>query len=77
MLERIEWLEYCVTSMLAGKSAPAPFLWGSPGNTLSQDMDLLMQAAQLVSLRQEAARPDPGFVQRLRARMLVEAACEE
>jgi len=77
MLDRIEWLEYCVTGLLAGNRAPAPCVWGLSGNTLRCDVDLLRQAAQLVSLRADAAQPDPAFVARLRERMLAEAAIEE
>jgi len=77
MFDRIEWLEYCITGWLAGKRAPAPCVWGLSGNTLSSDVDLLRQAAPFVSLCSEAAKPDPGFVARLRERMLAEAAIEE
>jgi hypothetical protein len=77
MLDRIEWLEYCVTGLLAGNRAPASRIWGLSGNTLSRDVDLLRQAAKFVSLRSEAAQPDPSFVARLRERMLAEAGCEE
>jgi hypothetical protein len=63
--------------MLAGGKPPAPLKWGLSGNTASRDVDLLRQAAQLISLRPEAAQPDPRFVARLRERMLAEAAGEE
>jgi hypothetical protein len=74
MVARMEWLNENIERMLAGKRPYTPEHWMVRERIIERDVDLLQQAARLNSLRPGAVQPDPGFVLRLRERMLAEAA---
>jgi len=73
MVARIDWLNACVDSMIAGKRPPLPRQLRAGNRIIGKDIELLKQSAQLVSLRPEASQPDALFVSRLREVMLEEA----
>ena len=73
MLARIEWLNDGIERMLAGKRPWTPERWAVQRSIIGRDVELLQKAAELNTLRPDASRPDPGFVSRLRERMLAEA----
>lgn len=73
MVARIDWLNNGIERMLAGQSPLTPNEWGVRESVLARDVDLLRLAAQLNSLQEGASEPEPGFVARLRTRLVLEA----
>ena len=73
MVARIDWLNDGIERMLAGKRPFTPEQWKGPERIIGRDVHLLRLAAGLNSLRPEADEPDPGFIGRLRERMVAEA----
>lgn len=77
MLTRIDWLDICIARFLEGRKAPTPYEWGSTASITSRDVDLIRQSAHFITLRPGASDPAPGFIARLRERMLAEVDLEE
>jgi hypothetical protein len=73
MVARIEWLNDGIDRMFAGKRPVTPERWPMQRSIIERDVELLQQAAEFNSLRSGASQPDPGFISRLRERMLAEA----
>ncbi len=73
MLARIDWLNNGIDLMLLGKTPLTPAKWGIRDSLVERDVNLLQQAAELNSLRENAAQPNQAFIARLRKQMLLEA----
>jgi hypothetical protein len=74
MVARIDWLNDGIERMLAGRSPRTPEEWDVRDSIRARDVDLLRTAAQLMTLRAAQCGPSASFVDRLRERVMAEAA---